>query len=486
VNIIQFVEDPRLLNDRSLSPAQRAGLKAIYGLPLSAAELDLFKQMSGLPEYPGREFSEVDINAGRRGGKSDKFASNIALFEACCREHKLSVGETGVVMIVSSELKRQSRIVFDYALGKLQRSPVLRKLIKKVTSDEIALENGISIQVYPCNIARIRGASLVCFVGDEVAWWRNEGRNIDQEVLNAARPGLSFACSKMVKISSPYMQRGEMWSDYSRYWGKPGSPVLVLQAPTELLNPNFSKAKLESAKQRDPVAFEAEYMARFRSDLSAMYDPEIIDRAVNYDRPMELPFRDAARPYSAFVDVAGGGGKDSYAIAISHREGGKIIIDAIRSRAPKFNPEEVTAQYCDLLKSYRISQVTGDKFSGDWASNTFQKFGISYKRAEKPKSELYLAAESVFYRTDRITESGESDLATKGAGPEGQVRGRGQRRHGQRPTRGRGERAMWVHHSPRDFSVMRPYMVLAGGPMDWGAGRWSAEYATVRAAQTCL
>jgi len=401
VNIIQFVEDPRLLNDRSLSPAQRAGLKAIYGLPLSASELDLFKQMSGLPEYPGREFSEVDINAGRRGGKSDKFASNIALFEACCREHKLSVGETGVVMIVSSELKRQSRIVFDYALGELQRSPVLRKLIMKVTSDEIALENGISIQVYPCNIARIRGASLVCFVGDEVAWWRNEGRNIDQEVLNAARPGLSFAYSKMVKISSPYMQRGEMWSDYSRYWGKPGSPVLVLQAPTELLNPNFSKAKLESAKQRDPVAFEAEYMARFRSDLSAMYDPDVIDKAANYDRPLELPFRAGAGPYAAFVDVAGGGGKDSFSIAITHLEGQKIVIDAVRSRAPKFDPEAVTEEYCALLKSYKISRVTGDKFSGDYGSNAFIKFGIQYERSKKVKSELYLEAEAAF-NTGRV------------------------------------------------------------------------------------
>jgi hypothetical protein len=401
VNIIQFIEDPRLLNDRSLSPAQKMGLKAIYGLPLMDMELELFKQSAGFTEYPGREFSEVDIIAGRRSGKSDKFASTIALYEACCREHKLSVGETGIVMIVSSELKRQSRIVFDYCLGKLQRSPVLRKLIKKTTSDEICLTNGISIQVYPCNIARIRGASLVCFVGDECAWWRNEGRNIDKEVLDAARPGLSFPFSKMIKISSPYMMRGETWSDYSRYWGKPGSPVLVLQGSTELFYPKFSKAKLEAARQRDPVAFDCEYMARFRSDLSAMYDPNIIDRAVNHDRPMELPFRDAARPYSAFVDVAGGGGKDSYAIAISHREDEKIIIDAIRSRAPKFNPEEVTAQYCDLLRSFGIGHVTGDKYSGDWASNTFEKFGISYRRAEKPKSELYLAAESVF-NTGRV------------------------------------------------------------------------------------
>jgi hypothetical protein len=203
VNIIQFTEDPKLLGDRSLSPAQKMGLKAIYGLPLTDTELELFEQSTGLAEYPGREFSEADIIAGRRSGKSDKFASNIALFEACCREHKLSVGETGVVMIVSSELKRQSRIVFDYCLGKLERSAVLRRLIKKITSDEICLTNGISIQVYPCNMARIRGASLVCFVGDECAWWKNEGRNIDKEVLDAARPGLSFPHSKMIKIVPP-------------------------------------------------------------------------------------------------------------------------------------------------------------------------------------------------------------------------------------------------------------------------------------------
>jgi hypothetical protein len=311
------------------------------------------------------------------------------------------VGETGVVMIVSSELKRQSRIVFDYCLGKLERSPVLRQLIKKTTSDEICLTNGISIQVYPCNMARIRGASLVCFVGDECAWWKNEGRNIDKEVLDAARPGLSFPYSKMIKISSPYMMRGEIWNDYSRYWGKPNSEVLVIQGSTELFHPDFSKAKLEAAKQRDPVAFEAEHMACFRSDLSAMYDPEIIDKAVNYDRPLELLFRSEAGRYSAFVDVAGGGGKDSYALAIGHFENEKVIIDVIRSRAPKFNPEEVTRQYCELLKSYGISQVTGDKFSGDWASNAFDKYGISYRRAEKPKSELYLEAESAF-NTGRV------------------------------------------------------------------------------------
>jgi len=206
----------------------------------------------------------------------------------------------------------------------------------------------------------------------------------------------------MVKISSPYMMRGEIWNDYSRYWGKPNSEVLVIQGSTELFYPGFSKSKLAAAKLRDPAAFESEHMARFRSDLSAMYDPAVIDQAVNYDRPMELPVRATAGSYFAFADVAGGGGKDSYAIALGHLEGEKVVIDVIRSRAPKFNPEEVTSQYCDLLKTYGISRVVGDKFSGDWASNAFAKFGITYDRAEKTKSALYLEAEGAF-NTNRVS-----------------------------------------------------------------------------------
>ena len=398
MTIIDFVE--HVIGDKSLSPAQRMGLRAVYGLDLTADEKELFCLTTGLVEYVPREWSEVTFVLGRRSGKSDKLASNIALYEACVRDHKLSVGETGVVMIVSSELKRQSRIVFDYCLAKLEHSKVLSRLIKKVTQDEIQLTNGISIQVYPCNVARIRGASLVCFVGDECAFWRSEGKNIDKEVLDSARPGLSFEFSKMVKISTPYMMRGEIYDDYRRYWGHPNDDVLVFQGSTEMFRPGFSKTKLALAKLRDPAAYEAEYMARFRSDLAGMYDPAIIDAAVDYDRPMEIPWR-SGRDSVAFVDVAGGGGKDSYAMAIGSLDGGRIIIDLVRSRAPKFNPDEVTSQFCELLKSYHVGRVTGDKFSGDWASNAFEKYGIHYERSEKTKSELYVEAESAF-NTDRV------------------------------------------------------------------------------------
>jgi hypothetical protein len=394
MNIIEFVEG--IIGDKSLSCAQKIGLKAVYGLPLTKEELAIFKQTTGLSRYVPREWSEVTFILARRSGKSDKLASNIALYEACAREHRLSIGETGIVMIVSSELKRQSRIVFDYCLGKLERSKVLRRMIKRTTRDEISLNNGVVIQTFPCNLARIRGQSLICFIADECAFWKSEGKSIDKEVLDAARPGLSFPKSKLIKISSPWMMRGEIWGDYQRYWGKPNDQALVFQGDIYTFRPDYSKKKLDAAKRRDPVAFEQEWLARFRTDLSGMYDPAVIDRAVNPDRPLELPFRSTKELGAAFVDVAGGGGRDSYAIAIGRLEGERVIIEVVRSRAPKFNPEEVTAQYCELLKSYHVYEVTGDKFSGDFASSLFQKAGINYQRAEKSKSELYIESEGAF------------------------------------------------------------------------------------------
>ena len=397
-NIIEFIEDDALIGDKNLSPAQRMSLKAVYGLPLSPEERSLFRETTGRQGYvPGTEQSEVTFCLGRRAGKSDKLAANIAVYEACARDFKFSVGEIPIVMIVSTEKERQSRIVFQYVLQKMERSLILKRMIKSVTTQEIRLKNRAIIQVYPCAVAQIRGASLLCFIGDECAWWRVEGKDVDTEILSAARPGLSFEHSKLIKISTPYMRRGEIWNDYRRYFGKDDAEVLVFQGATELFNPSFSKIKLDHAQEKDPVAYEAEFLARFRQDLSSMYEPESVDRAINFDRPMEMGYREG-NEYHAFVDTAGGGGRDCYAISIGHRdrEGERIVVDVVRSRAPKFDPAEVTAQYCELLKSYKVFRITGDKFSGDFASSLFAKGGIEYIRSEKTKSELYLEAESVF------------------------------------------------------------------------------------------
>jgi hypothetical protein len=146
--IIRFVEE--VIGDKSLSTAQKVILKSVYGDPLeSAEEVEFFGLMTGLARYRSREWDECTIVAGRGSGKSNQIASNLAIYEAVARKHKLSVGEIAAVMIISTEQKRQSRIEFNYILKKMQGSPVLKSMIESVTSDEIRLKNGVIIMVMP-------------------------------------------------------------------------------------------------------------------------------------------------------------------------------------------------------------------------------------------------------------------------------------------------------------------------------------------------
>jgi hypothetical protein len=164
-------------------------------------------------------------------------------------------------------------------------------------------------------------------------------------------------------------------------------------------------------KDRNPIAYNTEYLANFRTDLTSMYDPVAINKAINYERPLELPFQ-SKNNYIAFVDCAGGGGTDAYAMAIGHLDDQKVIIDVVRSRAPKYNPDEITAQYCNLLKDYSVHSVTGDRYSGDFISNSFLSCGVHYEKSEKSKSELYLEAESVL-NTERIEIPNKEPLVTQ-------------------------------------------------------------------------
>ena len=79
----------------------------------------------------------------------------------------------------------------------------------------------------------------------------------------------------------------------------------------------------------------------------------------------------------------------SFSMAIGHRENDVVIVDALRERKPPFSPEDVVAEFSELLKSYRISKIAGDRYAGEWPSEQFRKLGIAYEPAQKPKSDLY-------------------------------------------------------------------------------------------------
>jgi hypothetical protein len=77
-------------------------------------------------------------------------------------------------------------------------------------------------------------------------------------------------------------------------------------------------------------------------------------------------------------------------IAIGHRDkDGRAIIDALRERRPPFAPESTVYEFAQLMKSYGISTVIGDRYGGEWPRERFRVNGINYEVADKPKSDFY-------------------------------------------------------------------------------------------------
>ena len=46
-------------------------------------------------------------------------------------------------------------------------------------------------------------------------------------------------------------------------------------------------------------------------------------------------------------------------------------------------------EFAALLKTYRVSQVSGDRYAGEWCREPFQRAGIFYDPNARPKSDLY-------------------------------------------------------------------------------------------------
>ena len=93
--------------------------------------------------------------------------------------------------------------------------------------------------------------------------------------------------------------------------------------------------------------------------------------------------------YVGFVDPSGGS-SDSFTLAIAHKENELGVLDALREVIPPFSPEGVTTEFADLCKRYRITEVRGDRYGGEWPREQFRKQGITYELSDHAKGLLYL------------------------------------------------------------------------------------------------
>jgi hypothetical protein len=369
---------------------------AIMGEKLKPDELSAFQAVTGRDTPPPARVEEALFVVGRRGGK-DRAISVLAAYLAGLVDWSkiLAKGERGVLPIVAPD-QRQSKIQRDYVEGVFDASPILSKLVVNRTSDALELSNGISVEVRAANFRRLRGVTAVGVIASEAAFWHSDetSSNADTEILGSLRPTLATTRGPMIIITSPYARRGEVWSLYRRHFGPAGDPlVLVAQGATRQFNPTLAQSVIDRALERDHAAASAEYLAQFRTDLAGFISRELVEGAVDRGVHVRPPMADVA--YYAFADPSGGM-HDSFTVSIGHAEGDRVVLDCLFERKPPFNPSEVVAEIVELLRGYRITQVTGDKYAAMWVIEAFQKCGMSYLQSERDRSAIYLDALPLF------------------------------------------------------------------------------------------
>lgn len=391
MTIIEALDDPALFAPHFRGESWRTWrvfLLSLFGLPMTDAEAATYQRHTERTQAPTAPFREAALVCGRRGGKSRMLAL-VATFLACFRDYAphLAPGEVATIAVIAAD-RRQARSIFRFVSGLLNGTPLLAAMIADEGADNISLTNRVVIEIATASFRVTRGYTFAAVLADETAFWRTEdSANPDAEIFRALRPGLStIPGSMLLNASSPYRKAGVLYSTYRRHYGKDDARVLVWRGTTAEMNPAIDPAVIAEAYEDDPESASAEFGAEFRDDIADFVSRSIVD-ACTIDGRVELP-PDRGVRYHGFVDPSGGSA-DSMTLAVAHHVNGRIILDAIREVKPPFSPESVVIDFATLLKSYGLREVFGDRYAGEWVREPFVKFGVHYRLADQPKSDIY-------------------------------------------------------------------------------------------------
>lgn len=392
ISLRDALTDPHLLGHVLQGPSWlpwRVLLIAAMGEALTDEERVVFTQFTGRACEPLQRVNELEVVAGRRGGKTSALSCLATYIAACCdHSDALARGETGV-LLCAAQAQPVAKQILDFVEANLSDSAILRQLIKGRTQDSIELTNNISVEVRPVSFRKLRGPTYVAIIADELAYWFTDASfvNPDVEVLAAVRPGLLTTRGPLIMASSPYAKMGVLWDTFKRHYGPDGSPgVLVAKGTTRDFNQTIPQAEIDRELERDRARNTAELLAEFRSDLESYIALEVVESCVGSYYEMAPA---AGVRYCGFTDPSGGS-DDSFTLSIAHRDGERVVVDCIREVKPPLSPENVIDQFVSVLKSYRCHRVIGDRYGGEFPREQFRKRGITYDVSEKVKSDIYV------------------------------------------------------------------------------------------------
>jgi hypothetical protein len=401
LDIIQFAENPAMLGlSFAKRPVQRVILKAMYSLPLSEKELEIFKVLTkGKGRYkPGAEKTEAVMALGARSGKSF-LASVCALYEAIVGwlnkpwKETLSVGEHVYVCIVATRELQARQIIQTNCLRMLRRSPLLKGLVKKSTELEITLRNYVKIISGPSNSTALRGLPIAVLILDELAFFRiQDSPNQDIIIFNSLRPRMAqFENCKLFMLSTAGAKQGLFFNYFNE--GFRIEDRLTIQGTTEFCNPLIPKKFLEKEKIRDPDNFSREFNAEFSEKIESFFPFELTERP--FVLAGDLKYKSGNTYYLGF-DQSGLSGRDRFSLSIGHNEKEIVIIDVVRSWTTK-DLESILNDIKELKNKYRINTCLVDKYAKGWVENAFKR--ISLEIETRPGlAEIYVVMKSLILK----------------------------------------------------------------------------------------
>jgi len=68
------------------------------------------------------------------------------------------------------------------------------------------------------------------------------------------------------------------------------------------------------------------------------------------------------------------------------------VIDVARERKPQFVPSQVIAEFADLLRAYRVTEVRGDNAGSGFHAGEWDRHQMPFRKFENTTSENYLTA----------------------------------------------------------------------------------------------
>lgn len=392
MNIVEAFHDRNLLGhgirDFSTFTAQEVILRAAYGLGFKDEEQHaIYTKFTGRIEIPAKQFKIVLMINGRRSGKSYLMAEN-AVFLALFRNYKkyLALGEVATIMVIAAD-RDQARTIMRYIAGILE-APLLKQKLLKTKASKFEFQGQVVIEVATCSFRSVRGYTIAAVLADEAAFWSDEnGANPASAVFAALKPAMMTIPNSMMIIgTTPYARRGPIWDFYDRFYGIENNHTLVWQAPTLDMNPSIDPAEVELEFQLDPANAEAEYNAKFRTDVEALLSREVVE-AITVNGRFAIPY-DPNKQFYGAID-ASGGSSDSFTLGIAHAEDARGILDLVREVRPPFSPDQVCSDYAEIMRGYNISKCSADRYALGSVMESFSKYGITIEHSEMDRSAIY-------------------------------------------------------------------------------------------------